>query len=75
MKAHLKSLFISHDQGMKLIIDWVANHTSPDNNWIEQGHLNWYTLDSIEGSAPAWNRLVGCVRFKLRQYGYEVSND
>ena len=23
-----------------------------DNIWIEQGHLNWYTLDSIGGVQP-----------------------
>jgi glycosidase len=32
--------------GMKIIIDWVANHTSPDNVWVDQCHQNWYTLDS-----------------------------
>jgi len=47
-----KLVQLTHDQGMKLIIDWVANHTSPDNIWIEQGHLNWYTLDSIGGVQP-----------------------
>lgn len=36
----------AHEVGLKVIIDWVANHTSPDNVWIEQGHLDWYTLDS-----------------------------
>jgi len=36
----------AHELGLKVIIDWVANHTSPDNVWIEQGHLDWYTLDS-----------------------------
>jgi glycosidase len=32
--------------GMHVIIDWVANHTSPDNVWVDQCHQNWYTLDS-----------------------------
>ncbi len=32
--------------GMHVIIDWVANHTSPDNIWVDQCHQNWYTLDS-----------------------------
>jgi glycosidase len=36
----------AHKLGMRLIIDWVANHTSPDNVWVDQCHQNWYTLDS-----------------------------
>ena len=27
--------------GMHVIIDWVANHTSPDNVWVDQCHQNW----------------------------------
>lgn len=38
----------AHRQGFKLIIDWVANHSSPDNTWVDQGHKDWYTLDSLE---------------------------
>ena len=32
-----------HDKGMSVIIDWVANHTSWDNAWME--HKDWYTQD------------------------------
>ncbi len=39
-------------QGMHVIIDWVANHTSPDNVWVEQCHQNWYTLDSAGHLQP-----------------------
>lgn len=42
----------AHDLGMKLIIDWVANHTSPDNVWVDQGHKDWYTLDSTGNLQP-----------------------
>lgn len=38
--------------GMKVIIDWVANHSSPDNVWVKQGHLDWYTLDSLGRIQP-----------------------
>jgi glycosidase len=37
---------------MKVIIDWVANHTSPDNVWVDQGHQDWYTLDSLGQLQP-----------------------
>jgi glycosidase len=41
-----------HELDMKIIIDWVANHTSPDNIWVEQGHQDWYTLDSSGNLQP-----------------------
>ncbi len=41
-----------HKNGMKIIIDWVANHTSPDAVWVEQGHKDWYTLDSTGNLQP-----------------------
>jgi glycosidase len=36
----------AHKEGMKVIIDWVANHTSWDNAWITE-HPDWYTKDSL----------------------------
>src|SRR6056300_896099 len=30
---------------MKVLLDWVANHTAWDNPWIEE-HPEWYTYDS-----------------------------
>jgi glycosidase len=37
----------THREGMKVIIDWVANHTSWDNVWITE-HPDWYTKDSLD---------------------------
>ena len=34
-----------HDNGMKLIIDWVANHTGWDHEWALE-HADWYIKDS-----------------------------
>jgi len=48
--AHLVDA--AHQLGMKVIIDWVANHTSPDAVWIEEGKLDWYTLDSMGKVQP-----------------------
>ena len=42
----------AHSKGMKVIIDWVANHTAWDHKWVEAGHLDWYTPDSIGGLQP-----------------------
>jgi len=36
----------THRLGMKLIIDWVPNHTGWDHPWIEK-HPDWYTQDSL----------------------------
>ncbi len=41
-----------HQLGMKIIIDWVPNHTSPDAVWVDQGHKDWYTLDSTGNLQP-----------------------
>jgi glycosidase len=42
----------AHELGMKVILDWVANHTSPDHVWINQGHKDWYTLDANGNVQP-----------------------
>ncbi len=34
----------AHSEDMLVIMDWVANHTSWDNAWIDQ-HKDWYTQD------------------------------
>ena len=36
---------------MHVILDWVANHTSWDNVWIEE-HKDWYTQDSEGNILP-----------------------
>lgn len=36
----------AHNAGMKVIIDWVANHSGCDNRWIEE-HPEYYIKDSI----------------------------
>jgi glycosidase len=41
-EADFKSLVnAAHGQGMKVILDWVANHTAFDHMWIAQ-HKDWY---------------------------------
>ena len=48
----------AHSRGMAVIIDWVANHTSWDNQWIKD-HPDWYTHDEngeiIHPAGTGWN--------------------
>lgn len=51
--AHLVKT--AHENGMLLILDWVANHTGWDNPWIV--NKGWYTTDStgkIIPPVPDW---------------------
>lgn len=36
----------AHELDMKVILDWVANHTSRDAEWVET-HPDWYVRDSL----------------------------
>ena len=35
---------LAHSLGMKVILDWVANHTAWDHPWVTE-HPDWYTKD------------------------------
>lgn len=41
----------AHDHDMKIIIDWVANHSAFDNVWTET-NKDWYELDSAGALTP-----------------------
>jgi len=50
-----------HEQGMYVIIDWVANHTAWDNPLITE-HPEWYMHDSagaIISPVPDWTDVAG----------------
>lgn len=46
MKDFEKFLEKAHKLGFKLILDWVANHTSPDARWITECPADWYHRDA-----------------------------
>ena len=50
----------AHNMGFKVIIDWVANHTGWDNQWIYD-NPEWYTTDStgtIISPDPDWSDIA-----------------
>ena len=36
----------AHRLGLKVVIDWVANHTSPDAKWVTGAPAEWYERDA-----------------------------
>ncbi|MGN1210475.1 MAG: alpha-amylase family glycosyl hydrolase [Candidatus Cryptobacteroides sp.] len=36
----------AHRLGLRVIIDWVANHTSPDAKWVNEAPADWYERDA-----------------------------
>jgi len=73
---------LAHDLGMKVIIDWVANHTSWDHKWVKD-HPEYYDLDSTgQMYAPfgwsdvvqldyenkdLWKTMIGELEFWVRE--------
>lgn len=37
---------VAHDLGLRVVIDWVANHTSPDHPWVSGKAADWYVRDA-----------------------------
>lgn len=44
----------AHNLGMKVIIDWVANHTGCDNVWLTE-HPEWYVYDENGKLVSPWD--------------------
>lgn len=45
----------AHDQGFKLILDWVANQTAPDHVWMEGKPADFYERDSLGNAIYEYN--------------------
>ena len=45
----------AHDAGFKVILDWVANHTSPDAVWESDRPEDWYVRDSLGNTVTQYD--------------------
>ncbi len=67
----------AHEQGMYVILDWVANHTAWDNPLVEQ-HPDWYQRNRRgEFHSPAWTDWADVIQLDysnpgLRRYMTEA---
>ena len=45
----------AHKLGMKVILDWVANHTARDAKWLTDKPLDWYERDEQGVAKIPWD--------------------
>ena len=59
----------AHALGMRVILDWVANHTAPDHPWVHE-HPEWYARDARGALRPTpWWDWTDIVDLDYRQPG------
>ena len=45
----------AHRLGMKVLLDWVANHTARDARWVTEKPASWYERDASGAPAVPWD--------------------
>ena len=45
----------AHRLGMKVLLDWVANHTARDARWISEKPANWYERETNGEAKIPWD--------------------
>ena len=45
----------AHRLDMKVILDWVANHTARDAKWLKEKPMNWYERDEQGAAKVPWD--------------------
>ncbi len=45
----------AHRLGMKVLLDWVANHTARDARWVSEQPADWYERDAAGTPAVPWD--------------------
>ena len=73
----------AHRLGLRVVLDWVANHTSPDNVWVTERPADWYERDAQGNTTftadwsdtanlnyenhEVWNGMAGAMRFWMER--------
>lgn len=73
----------AHRLGLRVVIDWVANHTSPDAVWVTGQPADWYERDADGNTTftadwsdtanlnyenkDVWNGIANAMRFWLER--------
>lgn len=64
----------AHKLGMKVILDWVANHTAWDHEWIKK-NPEYYAKDSVGNIYSPYNWTdVAQLDYKNKQMRYAMTN-
>ena len=45
----------AHRLGMKVLLDWIANHTARDARWVTEKPASWYERDASGAPAVPWD--------------------
>ena len=45
----------AHRLGMKVLLDWIANHTARDARWVTEKPASWYERDASGEPAVPWD--------------------
>lgn len=77
----------AHQLGMKVLLDWVANHTSRDARWVTEKPADWYERDSQGeplipwdwsdtaklnyANEAVWGGQIEAMRFWVEQHGVD----
>ena len=46
---------VAHSLGMKVLLDWVANHTARDARWVTERPADWYERDAEGEPLVPWD--------------------
>lgn len=46
---------VAHSLGMKVLLDWVANHTARDARWVTEHPADWYERDAEGEPLVPWD--------------------
>ena len=73
----------AHRLGIRVVLDWVANHTSPDNVWVTERPADWYERDAQGNTTftadwsdtanlnyenhEVWHGMAGAMRFWMER--------